>query len=307
MRFFQTNHEGEFVEHLHALRDRADAVVLNPGAWTHYSYAIHDALELTAPAGGRGAPVRRRRARAVAARIRDPDAVPWPASPARGRMATARHSQRLQRGAGCMSTRAERLIGRARRGRRRPDAGHESRQRPLPDRLHRQQRPCPDRPEHARVPHRLPLHRAGRGRRSTRSSSASPSHRTWSPRPSSSCQRARCKRRLRVGDAQPSTRSSALRELFPERVDLVAVKGLVENMRVVKDEQEIELIAAATRIADEALEALLDGGHRGPHRARAGARARARHAAARRRRPRASTRSSPRVRTARSRTRHRAT
>lgn len=46
VRFFQSNHEGEFVEHLHALRDLADAVILNPGAWTHYSYAIHDALEL---------------------------------------------------------------------------------------------------------------------------------------------------------------------------------------------------------------------------------------------------------------------
>ncbi len=46
-RFFQTNHEGEFVEHLHRLDGLADAVVLNPGAWTHYSYAIRDALELT--------------------------------------------------------------------------------------------------------------------------------------------------------------------------------------------------------------------------------------------------------------------
>jgi 3-dehydroquinate dehydratase-2 len=47
-RFFQTNHEGEFVEHLHGLEDLADAIVLNPGAWTHYSYAIRDALELAA-------------------------------------------------------------------------------------------------------------------------------------------------------------------------------------------------------------------------------------------------------------------
>jgi 3-dehydroquinate dehydratase-2 len=46
-RFFQTNHEGEFVEHLHGLEGLADAIVLNPGAWTHYSYAIRDALELT--------------------------------------------------------------------------------------------------------------------------------------------------------------------------------------------------------------------------------------------------------------------
>jgi 3-dehydroquinate dehydratase-2 len=43
--FFQTNHEGEFVEHLHALT--VDGLILNPGAWTHYSYAIRDALELT--------------------------------------------------------------------------------------------------------------------------------------------------------------------------------------------------------------------------------------------------------------------
>jgi 3-dehydroquinate dehydratase II len=44
--FFQTNHEGEFVEYLHRLPERADAAVLNPGAWTHYSYAIRDALEI---------------------------------------------------------------------------------------------------------------------------------------------------------------------------------------------------------------------------------------------------------------------
>jgi len=45
--FFHTNHEGEFVEHLHRLAGVADAIVLNPGAWTHYSYAIRDALELS--------------------------------------------------------------------------------------------------------------------------------------------------------------------------------------------------------------------------------------------------------------------
>lgn len=48
VRFFQTNHEGAFVEHLHDLVDTADAIILNPGAWTHYSWAIRDALELTA-------------------------------------------------------------------------------------------------------------------------------------------------------------------------------------------------------------------------------------------------------------------
>jgi 3-dehydroquinate dehydratase-2 len=44
--FFQTNNEGEYVERLHRLPEVADAAVLNPGAWTHYSYAIRDALEI---------------------------------------------------------------------------------------------------------------------------------------------------------------------------------------------------------------------------------------------------------------------
>ena len=45
--FFQTNAEGEFVEYLHRLRDLCDAVLINAGAWTHYSRAIADALEVT--------------------------------------------------------------------------------------------------------------------------------------------------------------------------------------------------------------------------------------------------------------------
>jgi 3-dehydroquinate dehydratase II len=45
--FFQTNSEGEFVEHLHRLPKVADAAIVNAGAWTHYSWAIRDALDLT--------------------------------------------------------------------------------------------------------------------------------------------------------------------------------------------------------------------------------------------------------------------
>ena len=45
--FSQTNHEGDFVERLHRAGESADGLVLNPGAWTHYSYAIRDALEVT--------------------------------------------------------------------------------------------------------------------------------------------------------------------------------------------------------------------------------------------------------------------
>ena len=45
-RFFQSNHEGEYVEELHKSRDYADALLLNPGAWTHYAWAIRDAVEI---------------------------------------------------------------------------------------------------------------------------------------------------------------------------------------------------------------------------------------------------------------------
>lgn len=44
LEFRQTDHEGEFVAWVREARD-SDGLVLNPGAWTHYSYAIHDALE----------------------------------------------------------------------------------------------------------------------------------------------------------------------------------------------------------------------------------------------------------------------
>jgi 3-dehydroquinate dehydratase II len=44
----QTNHEGEYVEWCHEAAEVADGVVVNPGAWSHYSYAIHDALEAVA-------------------------------------------------------------------------------------------------------------------------------------------------------------------------------------------------------------------------------------------------------------------
>ena len=44
--FLQTNSEREYVERLHQAPELVDALVLNPGAWTHYSYAIRDALEI---------------------------------------------------------------------------------------------------------------------------------------------------------------------------------------------------------------------------------------------------------------------
>jgi 3-dehydroquinate dehydratase-2 len=46
--FFQTNHEGEYVEELHRSSEYADGLILNPGAWTHYAWAVRDALEIAA-------------------------------------------------------------------------------------------------------------------------------------------------------------------------------------------------------------------------------------------------------------------
>jgi len=46
VRFFQSNHEGEFVEELHRSPDYADGLILNPGAWTHYAWSLRDAVEI---------------------------------------------------------------------------------------------------------------------------------------------------------------------------------------------------------------------------------------------------------------------
>jgi 3-dehydroquinate dehydratase II len=42
----QTNSEGEFVKWCHDAFDNTDGMVVNPGAWTHYAWSIHDALEM---------------------------------------------------------------------------------------------------------------------------------------------------------------------------------------------------------------------------------------------------------------------
>ena len=44
MSFFQSNHEGDIIDIIHKSKDDFDGVVINAGAYTHYSYAIRDAL-----------------------------------------------------------------------------------------------------------------------------------------------------------------------------------------------------------------------------------------------------------------------
>ncbi len=46
VRCLQTNSEGQFIDWCHEARRYAEGVIVNPGAWTHYSYAIRDAIEL---------------------------------------------------------------------------------------------------------------------------------------------------------------------------------------------------------------------------------------------------------------------
>ena len=45
MFFYQSNHEGELIDIIHSSRNEYDGVVINAGAYTHYSYAIRDAIE----------------------------------------------------------------------------------------------------------------------------------------------------------------------------------------------------------------------------------------------------------------------
>ncbi|WP_028596112.1 type II 3-dehydroquinate dehydratase [Paenibacillus assamensis] len=48
LEFMQTNHEGVLIDRIHAAYGQCDGIVINPGAWTHYSYAIRDALSAVA-------------------------------------------------------------------------------------------------------------------------------------------------------------------------------------------------------------------------------------------------------------------
>ncbi len=118
------------------------------------------------PAGGRGPPLRRRGPRRLAQGSRSSTGWSWRRSPARAPTATARRWSCWPASSGWPADARPRRAARAgdRRARARPDAGHRPDQRPLPDRLHGHQRGLRLRPGSAPLLHRLPLHRARRGR-----------------------------------------------------------------------------------------------------------------------------------------------
>ena len=88
---------------------------------------------------------------------------------------------------------------------------------------------------------------------------------------------------LGFDDASLTVKQHArLRELLAQGWELVPCSGIVERLREVKDEQEIERIRAASELADQALSEVLEAGLVGTHRARGGNRAGAAHAPPRR-------------------------
>ena len=141
-RSLQTNSESAFVERLHALRGEADGLILNPGAWTHYAWAIHDALAVAGRAGRGGASLRHRVARALAARLGDRRPLRGSVSGAASR-AIARRSAPAGRSRRCWGVssparRAWRAGSGAARARARRLLVRAADRPALPDRLHRQ-------------------------------------------------------------------------------------------------------------------------------------------------------------------------
>ena len=296
-RFFQTNHEGEYVEELHKAPDYAEACSSTParGRTTRGRSATRSSSAGLPAVEVHLSDVKHREPFRAVSVLED---VCVARSAGRASTATARRSSALK--AACEPRRPRRRA--AGRARARPPARDRHGQPALPHRLHRQQRPGDRRDRHAPLPHGLPLCRARRGGgRGVR----------LEPRGAGAAHRARAglaRGPLRLGfeDEHVSVRRHAeLRETLPDRIELVPAaassRPSARSRSPPRSRRSAPPPSSPTR-ATPAARARAD---------RAGPSARwrpgsSRRCASRRGGP-ASRRSSPRRRTARCRTRRRGT
>ena len=246
--FFQTNHEGEFVEYLHRLPDVADGVIVNAGAWSHYSRAIADALDVAAlPAVEvHLSDIHAREDWRKVSVFDDLVADQIVGKGPDGYRDALGVLRRRAWGRGLMRDRGERLeaLLAERELDRPPD--HRPHQRPLSDRLRRHQR----RPLSAAqvCASSSPISAIPSGPRPrSRAGSRSPSPATGSPAsPTTS----------RAGSASRTTTCRSARSPNWRRSSATVPRrwrpgALVERLRRVKDAEELAAIAAASKLADE--------------------------------------------------------
>ena len=266
----QTDDETELVGWLHEAADAGTPVVLNPAAFTHYSYALRDACAQLQRAAGRGAPdqpggprgvpahLGRRRCRDRHDRRLRPRLLPtgacrpWPRCvPANRRTQPGRRarSPRMPWSPGPGATAPAPAI-RGRPGRR-GGPGHPAGQRPLPHRLHRlQRRPAGDR-RHGRAGHRRPLHDPGRHAVPGRRAADRPRVRRAlvdAGRPRTACAGWRSR-----PTTSPSTRTRTLSALDGAPGLRAARAAPSRRCATVKDDDEIALLREACAIGDRAL------------------------------------------------------
>ena len=254
-RFFQTNHEGEFVEELHKAPDYADGLLLNPGRL--------DALRVGAPRRGRAHGAAAVEVHLSDVKHREPlRAVSVLEDVCVGDGAAGRGLDGYRDGAraaeGGAVSRADRVAARLAGQRARPPARHRPRQRALPHGLHRLERARDRGARHAPLPDRLPLRRAGEGGGAR-----------LRPRDRAARAAARARRGLAGGagcgwasrtSTSPCAATRQLRETLPDRVELVPAGGLVEAERAIKEPAELAAIRAAAALADEVYDWLAEHG-----------------------------------------------